>query len=126
MGPSPQRSLLEVGGGRHAAITRGVNMDADIVLGTDEVKVLGTTIRVDATDLVVLGPANTVTVIPTSVTIGASDCMLDAASRRGQENRNRPRRALVHDFADGLTLNYNHDYPGGVTVFGPMRVLDHE
>jgi hypothetical protein len=28
------------------------------------------------------------------------------------------RRALVHDFNDGLTLNWAGDYPGGVTIFG--------
>lgn len=29
------------------------------------------------------------------------------------------RRALVHDFSDGLTINWAGDYPGGVTINGP-------
>ena len=33
------------------------------------------------------------------------------------------RRALVHDESDGLTINFNNDYPGGVTV-GGVRELD--
>jgi hypothetical protein len=35
--------------------------------------------------------------------------------------RSRPtgvRRALVHDYSDGLTLNWDEDYPGGVTIKG--------
>lgn len=44
----------------------------------------------------------------------ANDLILDAAARR---RTNTPfRRALVHDFDDGLTLNWDHDYPGGVSV----------
>ncbi|GAA2736337.1 hypothetical protein GCM10009867_20800 [Pedococcus aerophilus] len=43
-----------------------------------------------------------------------SDFMLDTAGRRAT---NTPyRRALVHDFTDGLTLNWDRDYPGGVTI----------
>jgi hypothetical protein len=43
------------------------------------------------------------------------DFMLDSPGRRGQGGGER-RRALVHDRADGLTLNYNKDYPGGITL----------
>ncbi|QIM20143.1 hypothetical protein G7075_01615 [Phycicoccus sp. HDW14] len=43
-----------------------------------------------------------------------SDFMLDTPGRR---KTNTPfRRALVHDFDDGLTLNWDRDYPGGVTI----------
>lgn len=49
------------------------------------------------------------------------DLMLDEASRR--RNRTGSRRALVHDFEDGLTLNWDRDYPGGVTVHG-ARLLN--
>ena len=28
------------------------------------------------------------------------------------------RRALVHDKGDGLTLNYGHDYQGGINLVG--------
>ncbi|PHN02694.1 hypothetical protein [Flavilitoribacter nigricans] len=44
------------------------------------------------------------------------DLMLDRQARRGPENPSGPRRALVHDHNDGLTINYGSDYPGGVTV----------
>jgi hypothetical protein len=32
------------------------------------------------------------------------------------------RRALVHDQRDGLTINYNGDYPGGVSVMGTLNL----
>ena len=44
------------------------------------------------------------------------DFLLDNTDRRGTRNRTRPRRALVHDFQDGLTINWANDYPGGVTI----------
>ena len=47
----------------------------------------------------------------------ASDFMLDSAERRKGGGPNR--RALVHDQNDGLTVNFNGDYPGGVTIIGP-------
>ena len=34
------------------------------------------------------------------------------------------RRALVHDFNDGLTLNWSGGYPGGVTVRGKVQCPD--
>ena len=44
-----------------------------------------------------------------------SDLILDSPARRG--NAGGPyRRALVHDQSDGLTINFNDDYPGGVTI----------
>lgn len=46
----------------------------------------------------------------------ASDLILDSTSRRG--GRPGLRRALVHDTNDGLTINFNGDYPGGVTIHG--------
>jgi hypothetical protein len=46
----------------------------------------------------------------------ASDVMIDNPARR---KNNQPfRRAFVHDFEDGLTVNFAGDYPGGVTVNG--------
>ena len=48
------------------------------------------------------------------------DLMLDEASRR--RRRDGVRRALVHDFEDGLTANWDDDYPGGVTVNGAKRI----
>jgi hypothetical protein len=44
----------------------------------------------------------------------ASDFILDYPSYHS--NRHVPRRALVHNQQDGLTINYNRDYPGGVTI----------
>jgi len=32
------------------------------------------------------------------------------------------RRALAHDFSDGLTINVASDYPGGVTIYGKVNV----
>jgi hypothetical protein len=51
----------------------------------------------------------------------ATDLMLDAQSRR-RGGPSTHRRALVHDYNDGLTLNYAGDYPGGVTLTGDARV----
>lgn len=50
---------------------------------------------------------------------GTADFMLDNPSRRG--NPAGLRRALVHDFADGLTINWASDYPGGVTINGNVN-----
>ncbi|MTB88302.1 hypothetical protein H9L21_01765 [Aeromicrobium senzhongii] len=51
----------------------------------------------------------------------ANDLMLDASARR---TTGTPfRRALVHDFDDGLTLNWDHDYPGGVSINGCKQIL---
>lgn len=54
--------------------------------------------------------------IKTSVT----DLMLDSPERR--KNNIGDRRALVHDFNDGLTLNYNKDYPNGVKIEGQVLI----
>lgn len=48
------------------------------------------------------------------VKAAGNDLMLDAAARR--KNGTPFRRALVHDFDDGLTVNWDNDYPGGVSV----------
>ena len=50
----------------------------------------------------------------------ASDFMLDQPSRR--KGGGPHRRALVHDQNDGLTINFNGDYPGGVTIAGDLVV----
>jgi hypothetical protein len=51
----------------------------------------------------------------------ASDFMLDSPHRR-LPGGGPHRRALVHDTADGLTINFNGDYRGGVTVMGNLMV----
>jgi len=43
-----------------------------------------------------------------------SDLMVDSAARR--EHQRGFRRAMVHTGDDGLTINFNNDYPGGVTL----------
>jgi hypothetical protein len=53
------------------------------------------------------------------VKITASDFMLDSSGRKQSAGH---RRALVHDQQDGLTINFNGDYPGGVTVDGSLTV----
>ena len=46
----------------------------------------------------------------------STDVLIDAPTRR--QGGGPLRRALVHDQSDGLTINYNGDYPGGVTING--------
>jgi hypothetical protein len=51
----------------------------------------------------------------------SSDFMLDAAERR--KSTKPYRRALVHDGNDGLTVNFNGDYVGGVTLNGVAELI---
>ncbi len=51
-----------------------------------------------------------------NVTVAASDLCLDSVSRR--KNDSSYRRALVHNQDDGLTINYDNDYPDGVKIKG--------
>ena len=51
------------------------------------------------------------------------DFMLDSPARR--KNNNGHRRALVHNPADGLTINYAGDYPDGVTIKGTVQLDRH-
>lgn len=53
------------------------------------------------------------------LTIRHHDVLIDNASRRSSPSGNR--RAIVHDFNDGLTLNWAGDYPGGVTIRGEVN-----
>jgi hypothetical protein len=50
----------------------------------------------------------------------AADLMIDSPGRRSRPGGFR--RALVHDQSDGLTINFNADYPGGVTIGGNLKV----
>src|SRR5436190_799018 len=47
--------------------------------------------------------------------VKAADFQLDNPQRH-RADRPGSRRALVHDQGDGLTVNFNRDYPGGVTI----------
>jgi hypothetical protein len=52
----------------------------------------------------------------------ASDFMLDSPERH--KGAKPFRRAMVHDFSDGLTVNFNGDYSGGVTINGSIISLN--
>jgi hypothetical protein len=52
-----------------------------------------------------------------------TDLMLDHPSRRRTGTAHR--RALVHDFQDGLTVNWANDYPAGVTINSCKTVNGH-
>lgn len=54
------------------------------------------------------------------VKVRAWDLMLDAQDRR--QSGTGTRRAMVHDPNDGLTINYNGDYPGGVKIEGQVKI----
>jgi len=58
--------------------------------------------------------------------VTASDFILDAPSRRRQHDphERQHRRALVHDHSDGLTINFNSDYPGGVTIHDVVNLTN--
>lgn len=50
-----------------------------------------------------------------------SDFMLDSPARHKGD---KPfRRAMVHDENDGLTVNFNGDYPGGVSLVGVAQII---
>ena len=51
-----------------------------------------------------------------------ADLKIDHRPRR--KNQSAERRAFVHDFKDGLTINWAKDYPGGVTINGHVKCPD--
>jgi hypothetical protein len=61
------------------------------------------------------------------VVVDAWDLCLDSPDRRQFPHKMRPpmRRAFVHDPDDGLTVNWENDYPGGVTLNGVRSVTAH-
>ena len=61
------------------------------------------------------GNGNEISLRADVVKVAGSDLVLDSASRRGGSQLGL-RRALVHDQGDGLTVNFNGDYPGGITL----------
>lgn len=54
----------------------------------------------------------------------ASDFILDSVERH--QGGPGARRALVHDQRDGLTINFNGDYPGGVTLVRVVEIVPHD
>jgi hypothetical protein len=66
-------------------------------------------------DLVIQDP--NLVAIGDALDVQGHDLLLRDAHRINEGSKHGTlRRALVHDFQDGLTINYNHDYPGGVTI----------
>ena len=60
-------------------------------------------------------------------TITGPDLRLDCPRRRGKNTHPKDRRALVHvdnftEDKDGLVINYEHDYPAGVRICGPVEI----
>lgn len=61
------------------------------------------------------------------VVVQATDLLLDAGSeRRSSEGTSEYRRALVHGEGDSLILNFNRDYPGGISLMGKVHLADLE
>lgn len=70
---------------------------------------------------IVLDDSEQVTVFCTNLNVQGHDLLLDSPARR-KPNGPPFRRALVHDQNDGLTVNFNSDYPGGVTLNGVTEI----
>jgi hypothetical protein len=61
-----------------------------------------------------------VKLVPGQVKVEAWDLCVDSKDRR--KNDTPHRRALVHDYEDGLTVNWGNDYPNGVTLKGVRSI----
>jgi hypothetical protein len=70
---------------------------------------------------IVFGTFDQIEVTCSNLNVHGSDLTLDSPARR-KPGGPRFRRALVHDESDGLTINFNTDYPGGVSVAGALVV----
>jgi hypothetical protein len=70
---------------------------------------------------IILDDSEQVTVLCTNLNVQGHDLLLDSSARR-KSNAPPFRRAMVHDQNDGLTINFNSDYPGGVTLNGVTEV----
>jgi len=73
---------------------------------------------------IVFDASEQVTVLCNHLHVQGHDLLLDSAARR-KPNGPTFRRALVHDENDGLTMNFNEDYPGGVTLNGVTSITPH-
>jgi len=67
------------------------------------------------------GDGNWVVVEGNVLKTTAADLMLDSPFRR-LPGGSQHRRALVHNTLDGLTINFNGDYRGGVSIMGDVGV----
>ena len=70
---------------------------------------------------IVLDDQEQVTVLCNNLNVQGHDLRLDSPARRRADGP-AFRRALVHDQSDGLTVNFNFDYPGGVTLNGVTEI----
>lgn len=71
---------------------------------------------------VILDEGDQVTIRCSNVNVQGHDLLLDYPGRR-KANGPRFRRALVHDSTDGLSLNFEGDYPGGLRLNGVTELL---
>jgi hypothetical protein len=76
-------------------------------------------------DIIFDQPPNQVNVVCDNLLIQGHDVMVDSASRRKPGSVTGFRRALVHNQSDGLTINFNGDYPDGVTINGEITFTIH-
>jgi len=72
---------------------------------------------------IAFGTFDQIEVTCSNFNIHGSDLTLDHPARR-KPGGARLRRALVHDESDGLTINFDNDYDGGVTINGPITTRD--
>jgi hypothetical protein len=56
------------------------------------------------------------------VKVEALDLCVDAGPERRNGNTTPHRRALVHDYGDGLTINWDNDYKGGVSINSVKKI----
>jgi hypothetical protein len=68
----------------------------------------------------ILGNVSVEKITQFQLVLNVADVILDYAARR--KTTAGVRRAFVHDFDDGLTINWASDYPGGVTINGTVKV----
>lgn len=71
---------------------------------------------------VILDEGDQVTIRCSNINVQGHDLLLDYPGRR-KANGPRFRRALVHDSTDGLSLNFEGDYPGGLRLNGVTELL---
>lgn len=72
---------------------------------------------------IIFDTSEQITVACDNLKVQGHDFLLDSVERR-IPNGPTFRRAFVHDQSDGLTINFNHDYPGGVTLNGPVKISE--
>jgi hypothetical protein len=69
---------------------------------------------------IIFDTSEQITVLCENLKVQGHDLLLDSPTRR-KPGSTGFRRAFVHDQSDGLTINFNKDYPGGVTIAGDIH-----